>query len=92
MIAEMFTPCSALLAHKLDVPWINHWPIAPVEPFSNGQWAGCNRKLFQPNPLSYYPQFRSQGAGPTTQFLVGILSLRALLPSKFQTQVPHTTT
>ena len=31
MLAEMFTPCSALLAHKLDLPWINHWPIAPVE-------------------------------------------------------------
>ena len=31
MLAEMFTPCSALLAHNLDLPWINHWPIAPVE-------------------------------------------------------------
>ncbi len=71
MIAEMFTPCSALLAHTLDIPWINHWPISPAEPFSNAQWAGSNRKLFQPNPLSYYPQFRSKGTGPTTQYMVG---------------------
>ena len=71
MIGEMFTPCTALLAHTLDLPWINHWPIAPVEPFNNAQWAGSNRRLNQPNPLSYYPQFRSKGAGPTTQHLVG---------------------
>ena len=70
MIAEMFTPCSALLAHTLDLPWINHWPIAPVEPFFTSQWAGSNRRLFQTNPISYFPQFRTKGTGPITQLLV----------------------
>ncbi len=70
MIAEMFTPCSALLAHTLDLPWINHWPIAPVEPFFTSQWAGSNRRLFQPNPITYFPQFRTTLTGPTTQLLV----------------------
>ncbi len=77
MIAEMFTPCSALLAHTLDLPWINQWPVSPVEPFSTSQWAGSNRRLFQPNPLSYFPQFRIRGTGPTTQHLVGSLSWRS---------------
>ncbi len=87
MVAEMFTPCTALLAHTLDLPWINHWPISPAEPFSNAQWAGSNRKLFQPNPLSYYPQFRSKGTGPTTQHMVGHCSKFHLAPTMIST--PH---
>lgn len=71
MIAEMFEPCSALLAHTLNLPWINHWPVSPMEPFATSLWPGSNRRLFQPNPLSYYPQFRSESSGPTTQHMVG---------------------
>ena len=70
MIAEMFTHCSALLAGTLDLPWINFWPGSPAEPFGNAPWAGSNRRMVQPNPLSYYPQFRVKGSGPTTQHLV----------------------
>ena len=69
MLAEMFTPCSALLAHKLDLPWINHWPIAQVEPHFTSLWPASNRRLFQPNPLAYFPQFKTRS---TTQMMVGM--------------------
>ena len=68
MIAEVFTPCTALLANKLDLPWVNHWPIAPVEPFLSSTWIKGNRRLSQPNPLSYHPQFNTR---VTTQRMVG---------------------
>ncbi len=29
MIAEIQNPCTPLLAHDLDLPWVNHWPLAP---------------------------------------------------------------
>ena len=87
MIAEAITPCSALLAHTLDLPWINHWPIAPAEPWSNAQWASSNRKLSQPNPLSYFPQFLSQGFGPATQYLVATPLQCTLQQSASQSQV-----
>ena len=57
MLAEAFSPCPAMLASKLDLPWVNYWPAAPVEPFMSSLWSGANRQMFQPNPLSYYPQF-----------------------------------
>lgn len=58
MLAEMVTPCTALLAHKLDLSWVNHWPLAPFEPEFTSLWSASNRRMFQPNPLSYYPQTR----------------------------------
>ena len=70
MLAEMFTPCSALLAHKLDLSWINHWPIAQVEPHFTSLWPSSNRRLFQPNPLAYFPQFKTRS---TTQMMVGMI-------------------
>ena len=30
MLAEIQNPCTPLLAHVLDLPWINPWPLAPV--------------------------------------------------------------
>ena len=69
MIAEQFAPCSALLAHTLDLPWINHWPIAQVEPHFTSLWPASNRRLFQPNPLAYFPQFKTRS---TTQMMVGV--------------------
>ena len=30
MLAEIQNPCTALLAHVLDLPWVNHWPLAPI--------------------------------------------------------------
>ena len=31
MLAEIQNPCTPLLAHVLDLPWINHWPLAPID-------------------------------------------------------------
>ena len=31
LLAEIQNPCSPLLAHVLDLPWVNHWPLAPIE-------------------------------------------------------------
>ena len=67
MLAEAFSPCPALLASKLDLPWVDFWPAAPVEPFMSSLWPGANRQMFQPNPLSYYPQFFMRS---TTQRMV----------------------
>ncbi len=30
MLAEVQNPCTPLLAHVLDLPWVNHWPLAPI--------------------------------------------------------------
>lgn len=30
MLAEIQNPCTPLLAHVLDLPWVNHWPLAPI--------------------------------------------------------------
>ena len=56
LLAENLYPCSALLAHKLELPWVNYWAPAPLEPDLTSLWSGANRRLFQPNPLSYLPQ------------------------------------
>ena len=32
MQAETFAPCTLLLAHTLNTPWVNCWPLAPFEP------------------------------------------------------------
>ena len=56
LLAENLYPCSALLAHKLALPWVNYWAPAPLEPDLTSLWSGANRRLFQPNPLSYLPQ------------------------------------
>ncbi|CAL5225998.1 g8801 [Coccomyxa viridis] len=44
MIAEIQNPCTPLLAHDLDLPWVNHWPLAP---FSMGE-----KKRFSPEEIS----------------------------------------
>ena len=67
MLAEAFSPCPALLASRLDLPWVNYWPAAPLEPFMSSLWSGANRQMFQPNPLSYYPQLFMRS---TTQRMV----------------------
>ena len=64
MIAEMFTPCSALLAHTLDLPWINLWPAAPMEPFPTSLWAGSNRRLSQPNSSQLLSPVQEQRGWP----------------------------
>ena len=69
MLAEIVTPCTALLAHKLDLAWVNHWPLAPFEPEFTSLWSTSNRRMFQPNPLSYYPQTRVR---TMTQSMVSI--------------------
>ena len=56
LLGENLYPCSALLAHKLELPWVNYWAPAPLEPDLTSLWSGANRRLFQPNPLSYLPQ------------------------------------
>ena len=56
LLAENLYPCSALLAHKLELPWVNYWAPAPLDPDLTSLWSGANRRLFQPNPLSYLPQ------------------------------------
>ena len=69
MLAETFNICTALLAHVLDLPWVNSWPCAPVEPHFTSLWPESNRRLFQPNPLSYFPQHLS---GIPTQHMVSV--------------------
>ena len=69
MLAENLYPCSALLAHKLELPWVNYWAPAPLEPDLTSLWSGANRRLFQPNPLSYLPQSWMR---TTTQRMVSI--------------------
>ena len=69
MLAEIVTPCTALLAHKLDLAWVNHWPLAPFEPEFTSLWSASNRRMFQPNPLSFYPQTRVR---TITQSMVSI--------------------
>lgn len=49
MLAEMFNICTPLLAHFLDLPWVNNWPIAPIEPHFTSLWPESNRRQFQPN-------------------------------------------
>lgn len=56
LLGENLNPCSAMLAHKLDLPWVNYWAPAPLEPDLSSLWSGANRRLFQPNPLAYLPQ------------------------------------
>lgn len=73
MLAENFTPCTALLANRPDLAWVNYWLGAPVEPMMTSLWAGSNRRLFQPNPLSYLPQVSLQS---TTQHMVSSSSCR----------------
>ena len=69
MLAENLYPCSALLAHKLELPWVNYWAPAPLEPDLTSLWSGANRRLYQPNPLSYLPQSWMR---TTTQRMVSI--------------------
>ncbi len=56
LLGEMFYPCTALLANRLQLPWVNYWAIAPLEPHFTSPWASTNRRLLQPKPLSYFPQ------------------------------------
>ena len=67
MLAEMVHPCPLLLAHKLNVSWVNHWPLPPFEPEFTSLWPWSNRRMFQPNPLSYFPQLRVRAS---TQYMV----------------------
>ena len=67
MLAEAFYSCTAILASRLDVPWVNYFPAAPLEPYLTSIWAGSSRRAFVPNPLSYFPQ---TSMSTTTQFMV----------------------
>ena len=64
----MFYTCTALVAQKLNLHWVNYWAIAPVEPCFTTLWFGSNRALYVPNPLSYKPQTWMR---VTTQHMVG---------------------
>jgi hypothetical protein len=64
----MVYPCTALLASKLNVSWVNFWALSPLEPqFTSILWQS-NRRLFIPNPLAYFPQMDLR---VTSQHLVG---------------------
>ena len=30
MLGELQYPCTPILAHVLDLPWVNHWPLSPI--------------------------------------------------------------
>ena len=62
MLAEMLFFCTPILASKLDKPWINFFPAAPIEPLTTFLY-----HLFLPNPISHNPQSYSQ---ITTQRMV----------------------
>ncbi len=48
-----------VLASRLDVPFLNFWLAAPIEPFATSLWRGSNRNAFTPNPLAYFPQMET---------------------------------
>ena len=78
MLAEAFFSCTALLASRLDIPWVNYFPATPLEPYLTAVWAGSPRRAFVPNPLSYFPQ---TSMSTTTQFMV----------CSFQSSMPYLT-
>jgi hypothetical protein len=65
MLGDALFSCEQPLAHKLDVSWVSYWAAAPSEPTS--LWAESPRRIFAPNPISYYPQFSMR---TTTQYMV----------------------
>lgn len=67
ILGEMFYPCTALIAWKLSVPWVNYWAVAALEPYLTSLWPESPRRLFVPNPISYFPQIRMK---TNTQLMV----------------------
>ncbi len=67
MLAEAFYSCTGILASRLDLPWVNYFPAAPLEPYLTSIWPSSPRRAFVPNPLSYFPQ---NTMSTTTQFMV----------------------
>lgn len=59
-----------MLAARLDIPWINYWGAAAVEPHLTSLWRESSRRLFVPNPISYLPQLEMR---VTTQIMVSVL-------------------
>ena len=79
MLGESLGPCTALLAHKLNVSWVNFWPVDFTEPVMSAAWKGSNRQLHTPNPISYFPQMFMP---TTTQLMVNHLFSSTLLQAK----------
>lgn len=62
-------PCLAVLASKLDLPFVSVSPVGPQDPMFTSPYSNSNRRLFMPAPLSYLPQM---GMRATTQDMVRI--------------------
>ena len=61
LLADLFFPCSAVLAQRLGgLPQVALHSAAPLLPFQNTWWAGSGRRAWLPAPLAYVPQ---TGAG-----------------------------
>lgn len=67
LLASSMYPCTQVIASKLDRPFVNYFPAGSLEPMMTSLWPGSNRRLFLPNPLSYFPQ---HGVSVTSQRLV----------------------
>ena len=86
MLGEVFYSCTALLASRMDIPWVSYFAAAPLEPFLTSIWSGGNRRAFTPNPLSYFPQI---SMSTTTQFMVSLLALLQSAPGILPHSICH---